>query len=103
VHNEQAYRALRPREHDIEVSIEPQWMHRQAEHFASCLLVPRQPLLNILESGDDPAFYGTHVRLAELFQVSKRVIQIRLRKLGIIEELQNGKFRNVPAENRLRF
>lgn len=103
VHNEQAYRALRPREHDMEASIEPQWMHRQAEHFASCLLVPRQQLLNILGAGDDPAFYGTHVRLAEVFQVSKRVIQIRLKKLGVIEELENGKFRNVPAENRLRF
>ncbi|MCI0662434.1 MAG: ImmA/IrrE family metallo-endopeptidase [Acidobacteria bacterium] len=101
--DDRAYRALRPREHDIDASIEPSWMHRQAEHFAACLLVPRHPLFRALESGDDPAFYGTHVRLAQMFQVSKRVIQIRLQKLGIIEEIGNGKFRNALVRNRPSF
>jgi Zn-dependent peptidase ImmA (M78 family) len=102
VKNDQAHRMLKPREHDTEASIEPQWMHRQAEHFAACLLVPRQPLLEALANGDDPAFYGTHVRLAETFCVSKRVIQIRLRKLGIVEEIGNGNFRNTPASGQLK-
>jgi Zn-dependent peptidase ImmA (M78 family) len=103
VKNDQAHRMLKPREHDPEASIEPQWMHRQAEHFAACLLVPRQPLFETLENGDDPAFYGTHVRLADTFRVSKRVIQIRLKKLGIIEEIGYGRFRNTHATERLRF
>lgn len=101
--NDKAYRALKPREHDPEANIEPPWMHRQAEHFAACLLAPRAPLLDVLNDGCDPAFYGTHVRLAEMFQVSKKVIQIRLRKLGIIEEVGAGKFRNVAHQNRSNF
>jgi Zn-dependent peptidase ImmA (M78 family) len=78
-------------------------MHRQAEHFSACLLVPRQPLYFALEGGADPAFYGTQVRLAELFGVSKRVIQIRLMKLKLIEEYEPGKFRNVKTTGRLDY
>lgn len=78
-------------------------MHRQAEHFSACLLVPRSPLLEFLRDGADPAFYGTHARLAEKFKVSKRVIQIRLKKLRLIEEYGPGKFRNVRASGRFGF
>ena len=78
-------------------------MHRQAEHFSACLLVPRAPLYAMLEGGTDPSHYSTHVRLAEVFQVSKRVIQIRLKKLGIIEEQGPGKFQNVRGSNRFHF
>lgn len=101
--DERAYRALKPREHDPEAWIEPWWMHRQAEHFSACLLVPRRPLNDALENGADPAFYGTHVQVAELFQVSKRVIQIRLIKLGVIEEYEPQKFRNRRLSGRLTF
>lgn len=101
--DERVYNILKPRENDLEARIEPAWMHRQAEHFSACLLVPRQPLYAALENLNDPAFYGTHVQLAELFQVSKRVIQIRLIKLGIIQEYDNGKFRNVRVSGRLTF
>jgi hypothetical protein len=38
-----------------------------------------------------------------LFGVSKRVIQIRLKKLGLIEEYEPGRFRNVRADGRLKF
>ena len=76
-------------------------MHRQAEHFAACPLAPRQPLCDELESGADPAFYGTHVHLAELFGAGKPVIQIRLKKLGLVEEYEPGRFRNVRANRRL--
>lgn len=98
-----AYKVLKPRAEKGDIWIEPDWMHRQAEHFAACLLVPRKPLYRSLESGSDPAFYGTHVDLAELFKVSKRVIQIRLIKLKIIEEIAPGKFRNVKEDSRLIF
>jgi hypothetical protein len=101
--DERAYRALKGRESETDGCIEPAWMHRQAEHFSACLLVPRQPLYDELEGGADPAFYGTHVHLAELFGVSKRVIQIRLKKLGLIEECEPGKFRNVRTAGRLSF
>lgn len=101
--SEQAYRLLKPRENDPEACIEPQWMHRQAEHFAACLLVPRQPLLRMLNDGADPTDYGTHVRLAEAFHVSKRVIQIRLKKLGIIGESADGRFYNTPSAAQLDF
>jgi hypothetical protein len=92
--DERAYRILKKRESSPEGSIEPAWMHRQAEHFSACLLVPRGSLFEALESGGDPALYRTRVDLATKFQVSKTVIQIRLTKLGIIEEVGPGKFRN---------
>lgn len=98
-----AHQVLKPRENDLEACIEPQWMHRQAEHFSSCLLVPRKPLFRALETADDPSLYSTHIKLAELFQVSKRVIQIRLKKIGIIEEYAHQKFRNVPQNGRFMF
>lgn len=101
--DERAYRALKQRQFDPEARVEPEWMHRQAEHFAACLLVPHQPLYELLERGDDPALYGTHVKLATAFQVSQRVIQIRLKKLGLIEEVAGGKYRNVTASDQLRF
>lgn len=101
--DERAYRALKGRAAETDGCIEPDWMHRQAEHFSACLLVPRQPLFDELEGGADPAFYGTHVRLAEMFGVSKRVIQIRLKKIDLIEEYEPGKFRNVRAAGRLKF
>jgi hypothetical protein len=103
LNDERAYRILKPRGSSTDELIEPAWMHRQAEHFSACLLVPRGPLLTELEQGKDPAHYGTHVRLAEMFRVSKRVIQIRLKKLGLIEEYEPGKFRNVEAVPRLNF
>jgi hypothetical protein len=101
--DERAYRALKKQGADPEACIEPAWMHRQAEHFSACLLVPRGPLLAALEGGADPSYYGTHVRLAEMFLVSKRVIQIRLKKLGIIEEPEPGRFQNVRRGNRFDF
>jgi hypothetical protein len=101
--NAQAYSLLKPREANCDEMIEPKWMHRQAEHFAACLLVPRKPLLDELETGMNPAFYGTHIKLAERFQVSKRVIQIRLKKLHIIEEYEQGKFRLPVITDNLGF
>jgi hypothetical protein len=101
--DERAYRALKRQGSDPEGCIEPAWMHRQAEHFSACLLVPRSPLLDFLKNGADPAFYGTHVRLAEKFKVSKQVIQIRLKKLDLIEEYGPGKFRNIRSSGRFGF
>ncbi len=101
--DERAYRSLKPRESGSTDCIEPAWMHRQAEHFSACLLVPRQPLFRELEKGDDQALYGTHVRLAETFGVSKRVVQIRLKKLGIIREDEPGRFSNVRVSGTLEF
>lgn len=103
VQNEQAYRLLKPRANDPEACIEPQWMHRQAEQFSACLLVPRLPLMEFLNSGDDPASYATHKKLVDVFQVSKQVMQIRLKKLGIIEEDSTGSFRNVQTSTRRLF
>jgi Zn-dependent peptidase ImmA (M78 family) len=78
-------------------------MHRQAEHFSACLLVPRQPLLRLLEDGSDASSYGTHSRLAEKFVVSKRVIQIRLLKLRLIEEREPGRYQNVTSRTKRLF
>lgn len=103
IEDPRAYKLLKPRESDSEANIEPVWMHRQAEHFSACLLVPRHPLYEALENGDDPALYSTHVKLAEKFQVSKRVIQIRLKKLSLIEEIAPGKFQNTNSNRRLNF
>jgi hypothetical protein len=57
--DERAYRVLKGQAAETDGCIEPDWMHRQAEHFAACLLVPRQPLYEELENGADPSFYGT--------------------------------------------
>ncbi len=101
--DERAHKILKPRENDPEACIEPPWMHRQAEHFSACLLVPKKPLFQMLENGDDPSLYSTHIKLAEQFQVSKRVIQIRLKKLGIIKEYSHQQFRNIQKSGRLFF
>ena len=103
VQNEQAYRLLKPRESDPQACIEPQWMHRQAEQFSACLLVPRKPLLELLNGGDDPASYATHQKLAAGFQVSKQAIQIRLKKLGMIAERETGRFYNISEPTRRMF
>ena len=42
--DENAYRVLKQREFDPQASVESEWMRRQTEHFAACLLVPRAPL-----------------------------------------------------------
>jgi hypothetical protein len=101
--NDEAYFALKPHLRDLGTYVEPDWVHRQAEHFASCLLVPRPALYQALEIIDDPAHYGNHVKLAERFRVSKRVLQIRLVKLGIIEETGGGKYRSVTSNSRIEF
>lgn len=101
--NAQAYRLLKPRESDPEACIEPQWMHRQAEQFSACLLVPRVPLIDFLNRGDDPASYVTHTKLATAFQVSKQVVQIRMKKLDLIDEVAANSFRNVGAKARKMF
>lgn len=100
--DDRAYKLLKQRECDSEACVEPAWMHRQAEHFSACLFIPRPTLYDRLDS-DDPALYRTHARLAEAFGVSKRVVQIRLKKLGMIEEYEPGRFRNPSASNRLVF
>lgn len=69
----------------LEDKLEPEWMFWQAEQFAACFLLPKDRVLDYLETGIDlsrwPALYG----IAEDFGVSCSMVKIRLEKLKIIK------------------
>lgn len=78
---------------------EPDWMFRQAEHFARCLLIPRDRIRDLLEKSWDFSSWSTVYKWAELFEVSASTMRIRLEKLGVIEIGADGKPRLCPRAN----
>lgn len=70
---------------------EPDWMFRQAEHFARCLLIPRDRVRDLLGKSWDFSSWSTVYKWAELFEVSASMMRIRLEKLGVIEIGPDGK------------
>ena len=70
---------------------ELEWMFRQAEHFARCLLIPRDRVRDLLEKSWDFSLWSTVYKWAELFEVSASTMRIRLEKLGVIEIGPDGK------------
>lgn len=85
--NARAHTALK----HLNDKFEPEWMFRQAEHFARCLLIPKDRLLELFEESWDFTSWATLYRWAELFKVPASVMRIRLEKLGLIEIRNDGK------------
>jgi len=75
----------------IQCFYEPEWIFWQAEHFARCLLIPKDLLLGELENPWDLSRWGDIYRLGELFGVSGPMMKARLVKLGIIKIGEDGK------------
>jgi IrrE N-terminal-like domain len=73
----------------LEDKLEPEWMFWQAEQFASCFLVPKDRLMDLLERGIDITRWRELYSIAAQFGVSISMITVRLKKLGLIEI--NGK------------
>lgn len=94
--NFEARRALKM----ISEKFEPEWMFRQAEHFAKCLAIPRDYLLELLE--EKPLMYGwsSIYQLANIFGVSATTMKLRLLKLKLIEIGKDGK--PVPVDSALQ-
>jgi transcriptional regulator with XRE-family HTH domain len=81
----------RDRLHQLNSKFEPTWMFRQAEHFARCLLIPKDRIRSLLEGSWDFNSWTTVYKWAELFEVSASMMRSRLEKLGIIEIGPDGR------------
>lgn len=75
--------------------LEPEWMFYQAEHFASCFLIPRDRLFEYLERGIDLTKWPTLYSLRDTFGVSISMVCVRLEKLKLIE-INNKQISLVP-------
>lgn len=64
---------------------EEKWMFWQAEHFALCFLIPKDSLLNALDSGFNPTNWREIYDLGEQFGVTGSMLATRLKKLNAIE------------------
>lgn len=84
--NSQAREALK----QINEKFEPEWMFRQAEHFAKCLTIPLDHLSQIISNEPLRAGWASIYRLAEKFGVSATNMKIRLLKLKLIEIGNDG-------------
>lgn len=74
----------------INKKFEPQWMFRQAEHFAKCLAIPRDRLFDILEEKPLMSGWPPIYQLAKIFGVSATTMRIRLQALKLIEIRADG-------------
>lgn len=84
--NSQAREALK----QLNERFEPEWMFRQAEHFAKCLTIPLDQLSEILAAEPLVPGWSPIYRLAEKFGVSATNMKIRLLKLKLIETGKDG-------------
>ena len=64
---------------------EPDWMFKQAEHFAKCLCIPQDKLYEVLEIMPLMKGWRPIYSLAESFRVSPSVMKSRLLNLNLIE------------------
>jgi Zn-dependent peptidase ImmA (M78 family) len=64
-------------------------MFWQAERFASCLLIPRDRLIECLNDGWEISSWLAIRRFAKHFEVSPSMMRVRLTKLGAIV-IENG-------------
>jgi hypothetical protein len=94
--NSEARRALKM----ISEKFEPEWMFRQAEHFAKCLAIPRDCLYEVLEEKPLLSGWSSIYRLAGIFGVSANTMKLRLLKLRLIEIGKDGK--PVPVDSNLQ-
>lgn len=64
---------------------EEEWMFWQAEHFAMCFLIPKDAILQILNSGYDVTSWKSIYSLGDEFGVPGSMMATRLKKLKAIE------------------
>jgi Zn-dependent peptidase ImmA (M78 family) len=69
----------------LDEKFEPDWMFKQAEHFAKCLCIPQDKLYEMLEIMPLMKGWRSVYRLAEAFQISPSVMKSRLVNLNLIE------------------
>ncbi len=69
----------------LDEKFEPDWMFKQAEHFAKCLCIPQDKLYELLEITPLMKGWRPIYRLAEAFGVSLSVMKSRLLNLNLIE------------------
>lgn len=81
----------------IDDKCELEWMFWQAEHFARCIAVPKNRLLEILEQEPLTAGWGSIYKLAKSFEVPPSSITKRLEKLNLIE--MDSEDKPVPVVN----
>lgn len=74
----------------LDEKFEPDWMFKQAEHFAKCLCVPQDRLYELLEITPLMKGWTPIYKLAEAFCVSSSVMKSRLLNLNLIEIDQNN-------------
>lgn len=73
---------------------------RDAYHFASCLLMPKEGVLEMLSRNDligDGINIATILRLENYFQVSRATLLYRLKELSIISEDKRLSFSKTPV------
>ncbi len=69
----------------LDEKFEPDWMFKQAEHFAKCLCIPQDKLYEMLEFTPLMKGWRPIYRLAETYGVSVSVMKSRLMNLNLIE------------------
>lgn len=74
----------------IDDKFEPEWMFWQAEHFARCISIPRDKLLDSLQSMSLDSGWSSIGKLANIFEVPLGAMKTRLLKLNIIRIDENG-------------
>ena len=70
---------------DMNNHLEEEWMFWQAEHFVKCFLIPKDRLLEVLETNLDITNWRTIYNLGEEFGVPGSMVASRLKQLKIIE------------------
>lgn len=74
---------------NLDNHLEEEWMFWQAEHFVKCFLIPKDRLMEVLESNFDITDWRVIYKLGIDFGVSGSMLASRLKKIGAIDI--NGK------------
>ena len=74
----------------LDEKFKPEWMFKQAEHFAKCLCIPHDKLYEVLEVTPLMKGWSPIYKLAQTFGVSASVMKSRLLNLKLIEIGEDG-------------
>ena len=83
----------------LDEKFEPDWMFKQAEHFAKCLCIPQDKLFEVLEIMPLMKGWGSVYKLAEEFKVSPSVMKSRLQNLNLVEINTDNQPIPIPQNN----
>lgn len=85
----------------LDEKFEPEWMFKQAEHFAKCLCIPQDKLFETLEFIPLMKGWNSIYKLSESFGVSASVMKSRLLTLNLIELDNNNQPIPILHQDRL--